>query len=135
MTTKKAFQTHPIPGTVFDEIRASGVDPSGCPIERVVADGGEPLRCCLRDACPGEQAILFGYEPPPPRSPYRETEAVFAHAQRCAGPADTEEYSLSWRGRPQVAACLRPSRMDTRVIQDARRPRPSDSDHRDAFQP
>lgn len=105
MTTtsaRVAFQIRPIPGNVLDDVRASGMDASGYPVEHLVAGGGEPLRCCLRDARPGEQAILFGYEPELPASPYREVGAVFAHAQRCSGPASLEEYPPDWRGRPQV---------------------------------
>jgi hypothetical protein len=67
----------------------------------VVADGGEPLRCCLRPARAGEELVLFGWEPPLPPSPYREVGAVFAHAVACAGPPDAG-YPAEWRGRPQV---------------------------------
>ena len=98
-----AFQIHPIPAKALDDVRARGVDAvSGTPVEYLVADGGEPLRCCLRDARAGEPAILFGYEPPLPASPYREIGAVFAHAESCTGPASTEDYPSDWRGRPQV---------------------------------
>jgi len=72
----------------------------------MVAEGDEPLRCCLRNARPGESLILFGYEPPlgPPAgttSPYREIGAVFAHAEPCSGPSDAH-YPPVWRGRKQV---------------------------------
>ena len=104
MTAKTAtsFQIHAIPAEVFDHVRASGVDVSGNPIERLTASGGEPLRCCLRDAEPGEQVILFGYEPPIPASPYREIGPVFAHAERCQGPINVDSYPSAWLGRPQV---------------------------------
>lgn len=102
-TLRVAFQIRPIPANVLDEIRNRGVDAvSGTPVEHLVADGGEPLRCCLRNALYGEEVILFGYEPPLPRSPYREIGAVFTHAQACAGPTSTEDYPPAWRGRPQV---------------------------------
>ncbi|HRN28627.1 MAG TPA: DUF1203 domain-containing protein [Terrimesophilobacter sp.] len=66
------------------------------------AEGGEPLRCCLRNATEGEELILFNYEPPlPAASPYRETGAVFTHADECAGPAATG-YPQEWVGRKQV---------------------------------
>ena len=101
-TTTTAFQIHALPAGLLDETRASGLDVSGNPIEHVVAAGGEPLRCCLRNAEPGEHAILFGYEPPIPVSPYREIGPVFAHAQPCAGPARVDGYPVGWRGKPQV---------------------------------
>jgi hypothetical protein len=104
MTTRtiSSFQIHAIPAEVFDLVRASGVDVSGNPIERLTASGGEPLRCCLRDAEPGEQVILFGYEPPIPASPYREIGPVFAHAEQCQGQIEVDSYPSAWRGRPQV---------------------------------
>jgi uncharacterized protein DUF1203 len=101
-TTANPFQIHSLPAEVCDGVRAGGVDASGTPVEPVVADGGEPVRCCLRDARAGEELILFGYEPPLPASPYREVGAVYAHAQPCAGPADAGSYPPDWRGRPQV---------------------------------
>jgi hypothetical protein len=91
-----------IPATVLDNVRATGVDAAGNRVEHIVAGGGEPLRCCLRDAEPDEQLILFGYEPPLPASPYREVGAVFAHARPCAGPTSTSAYPDAWRGRAQV---------------------------------
>jgi len=102
MTTNEAFQIHPIPHDALDRARANGVDASGNALEHVVAVGGEPLRCCLRSARLGEEAILFGYEPPLPTSPYREIGAVFAHAQQCPGPANPGDYPPDWHGRPQA---------------------------------
>jgi Protein of unknown function (DUF1203) len=101
-TTKTSFQIHAIPQEVFERVRASGVDVSGNPVERLTATGGEPLRCCLRDAEAGEQVILFGYEPPIPASPYREIGPVLAHAEHCEGPTDVDSYPSAWRGRAQV---------------------------------
>jgi hypothetical protein len=75
---------------------------SGNPVVSSDAGGGEPLRCCLRNAQPGERIILFGYRPPLPPSPYVETGAVFTHAEPCAGPASTTEYPPAWHDRPQV---------------------------------
>ncbi len=68
----------------------------------MTAEGGEPLRCCLRNARPGEALILFGYEPPIGASPYREIGAVFAHAASCEGRSANGEYPPEWRGKPQV---------------------------------
>jgi Protein of unknown function (DUF1203) len=99
MTT---FSIRAIPTDALERVRASGVDVSGTPVERLRAEGGEPLRCCLRNASLGEALILFGYEPPIGKSPYREIGAVFAHAERCSGPASEESYPAAWRGKPQV---------------------------------
>jgi hypothetical protein len=95
------FRTQAISQETLTGVRASGRDVSGHPVEPVVAGGGEPLRCCLRDATPGEDLILFGYEPALPASPYREIGAVFAHAAPCPGPS-ADGYPPQWRGRSQV---------------------------------
>ena len=86
----------------LDDVRATGTDVSGHPVERVVARGRESLRCCLRNAAEGEEILLFGYEPPLPPSPYREIGAVFAHAAPCAGPDRHDAYPDEFRGRPQI---------------------------------
>lgn len=96
------MRIHKIPSTVFDEMRTSGVDTSGHPVQHVVAQGGEPLRCCLRDARPGEQMMLFGYEPPLPPSPYREMGAVYAHHEPCSEPTSDQSYPPAWIGRAQA---------------------------------
>lgn len=99
MTT---FQIHALPAEVLANVRASGVGAAGIPAERVVATGGEPVRCCLRDATPGEELLLFGYEPALPTSPYREVGPVFVHASACPAPAAADGYPPDWYGRPQV---------------------------------
>lgn len=103
ITEDLAFRVSPIPADDLDAVRASGVDVSGNPLVHLEAGGGEPLRCCLRDAEPAEPLILFGYQPrlPDMRSPYVERGAVFAHAQPCDGPAD-DGYPAAWFGRSQV---------------------------------
>ncbi|MFL5276831.1 MAG: DUF1203 domain-containing protein [Myxococcales bacterium] len=98
----ETFRIHSIPGQVLDDVRSSGLDASGNPVERVTAEGGEPLRCCLRNARAGESLLLFGYEPPIGKSPYREIGAVFAHADRCEGKPASAEYPSDWRKKPQV---------------------------------
>jgi len=101
-TTTSTFQVHALPPATLDAVRASGLDVSRYPIEHLLTAGGEPLRCCLRNAEAGEEAILFGFEPALPVSPYREIGPVFAHAQPCGGPAHDDGYPAAWRGRPQV---------------------------------
>ncbi|PZH15344.1 DUF1203 domain-containing protein [Streptomyces sp. NTH33] len=102
VTSTAAFRVHALPAEVLDNVRASGVGALGHRAERITAEGGEPLRCCLRDAGSGDQLLLFGYQPPLPDSPYREVGAVLAHAEPCAGPVGIAGYPPDWRGRPQV---------------------------------
>ena len=100
MTT--TFRIHAISNNQLDRVRTTGRDASGNPVEHVTAEGDEPLRCCLRNARPGESLILFGYEPPIGTSPYREVGAVFACAKPCDGPSAEADYPSDWRGKPQV---------------------------------
>ena len=46
---------------------------------------GEPLRCCLRYAEPGEQIALISYAPFEHPSVWREVGPVYIHAARCQG--------------------------------------------------
>ena len=96
------FVIHSIPAEVLDRVRSTGRDEAGTPAVSLCARGGEPLRCCLRDARTREDIILFGYAPALPPSPYRETGAVYAHRTDCAGPAQADAYPHDWRHRPQV---------------------------------
>jgi Protein of unknown function (DUF1203) len=90
------IRIHAIAAELLTDVRTGGH------AERITAEGGEALRCCLRDASPGEALLLFSYQPPLPASPYREVGAVIAHAEPCAGPADLSGYPPDWVGRPQV---------------------------------
>ncbi|CRK58722.1 hypothetical protein [Alloactinosynnema sp. L-07] len=90
------FQIHAIPTADLTLIRATAT-------EQITAEGGEPARCCLRDAVAGDDLLLANYEPPLPEgTPYRETGAVFVHAEPCAGPESTDRYPSDWHRRPQV---------------------------------
>jgi hypothetical protein len=100
-TLHTTYAVRALPAALLDEVRSTGVDASGTPAEPVVAAGGEPLRCCLRDAGDGEALLLFGYRPPAPRGPYQEVGPVFAHAEPCAGYAGAG-YPADWLARPQV---------------------------------
>jgi hypothetical protein len=97
--TTTTFTIRPIPDAVLDELRR---ETSADPVAHVTAEGGEPVRCCLRDARAGEQLLLVNYEPPLPPTPYRETGAIFIHTEACTGPAELSAYPADWYGRPQV---------------------------------
>jgi hypothetical protein len=100
-TATRKFRISAIPADELDRFRAAGRDVGGAAVVSLVAEGGEPLRCCLRGAESGEDLILFGYRPPIPDGPYRELGPVFAHGHACEGPV-AEPYPSQWRGRPQV---------------------------------
>jgi hypothetical protein len=97
-----SYRANALPADLLRDLRATGRAAAGGQVEHAVATGGEPLRCCLRDAVPGESLLLFGYEPPLPPSPYREIGPVFAHEQACPGRPAQDGYPPAWRGRSQV---------------------------------
>ncbi|WP_037618864.1 DUF1203 domain-containing protein [Streptomyces aureus] len=91
MTT---YTARPIGRTALKELRDT--DDSGRrPVPPTDAEGGSPLRCCLRRSEPGERIALVSYAPlrrwaretGAEPGPYEETGPVFVHAQECAGPA------------------------------------------------
>ncbi|MBQ5946523.1 DUF1203 domain-containing protein [Massilia sp. ST3] len=69
----------PLPFAYLERARA-GVDDLGQPVERHVAQGGEPLRDLLRRAEPGEAILLASYCPFTQAGPFREYGPVFLSA-------------------------------------------------------
>ncbi len=64
----------------------SGSDGHGNRLRPFAATGeGEPLRCCLRYAEPGEQITLISYAPFDYPSVWTEVGPVYIHASRCDG--------------------------------------------------
>jgi hypothetical protein len=93
----------PIPAAELDRIRAAGHDEAGNPLAvQVDAEGGDPLRCCLRETRPGEQVLLIAYTPPGTAGPYAERGPVFVHADRCGGYATPHQYPPELSHRQQV---------------------------------
>lgn len=90
----------------LDAIRRTGTDDSGHALGSPFgAEGGEPLRCCLRLATSGEQLLLISFRPFDGPGPFAEVGPVFVHSRRCGGyPADGG-YPDAFRGRPQVFRC------------------------------
>ncbi|MGH9243430.1 MAG: DUF1203 domain-containing protein [Acidimicrobiales bacterium] len=82
-------------------MRTNGHDGHGNPFVPRRADGGEPLRCCLRYAEADERIALIGYAPPGTAAGYREVGPVFVHADACHGPRGTG-YPTAYTDRDQV---------------------------------
>jgi hypothetical protein len=92
-----------IPADELDAIRAASRDEAGNPLEaQVHQDGGAPLRCCLREAQPGEKLLLIAYTPPGTTGAYKERGPVFVHAERCEGYQTPHEYPPGLMDRQQV---------------------------------
>ena len=54
----------PIPAATLHQIRAAGMDEAGNRLSvQVDTEGGNPLRCCLRESARGERVLLIAYTP------------------------------------------------------------------------
>ena len=70
----------------IDQVYRPGIDGYGNRIRPFAATGqGEPLRCCLRYAEPGEHITLISYAPFDHPSVWTEVGPVYIHAARCDG--------------------------------------------------
>jgi len=108
MTLTQAFVARPIDPAVVAQLRDR--DDAGRTPETVVdAEGGSPLRCCLRASRPGEELLLASYAPlrrwaaarGVDPGPYDEVGPVFVHRLRCDGP-DGDGWPDDLRGQPRV---------------------------------
>jgi len=87
------FEVRAIARGVLAELRVSD-DAGNAPVLLTDADGGAPLRCCLRRIRPGEQVALVSYAPlrrwaretGAKPGPYDEVGPVFIHPRECSGP-------------------------------------------------
>lgn len=122
MTTPRttALQIRPIPAGTLRRMRGQGCDDHGHRWRpHVDAEGGAPLRCCLRDSLPGEEIVLISYAPvraavATDAGPYDEVGPVFVHAEECAGYSDDARYPEEWAmNRRQV---LRAYRADGTIV-------------------
>jgi hypothetical protein len=93
----------PIPQPKLRQIRAAGVDEAGNRLTvQVDTEGGNPLRCCLRESAPGERVLLIAYTPPGTRGAYAERGPVFIHADPCGGYLTPGRYPPALSHRQQV---------------------------------
>lgn len=104
MTTTIPFTVHPLDAGRLAGLLAAGRDDQGHPVRThtVTEAGGTPLRCCLREAVPGEQVALLGWRLDLPAGPYQEVGPVFVHADGCAGYDAPARYPAGFAARPQV---------------------------------
>ena len=107
MMRMETFHIHALPAELLLGVRASGTDDAGGAAEHVAADGGERLRCCLRNAEPSASVLLFNYVPPLPPNPYRESGAAYIHAD--AGGSREAQPVFPGIGRSAKATWCRPS--------------------------
>jgi hypothetical protein len=99
MTT---FRIDAIPANELDRIRTAGHDIEDNPFTPRDAEGGEPLRCCLRPSRAGERIALIAFRPTGTAGAYAETGPVFVHAEPCAGYPVDGGWPPEFRDRQQV---------------------------------
>lgn len=93
----------------LDHIRSIGTDGHGNRLRPFAASGdGEPLRCCLRYAEPGEQITLISYAPFDRPSVWREVGPVYIHAQPCDGYAQPDRLPEQLATGPRVLRTYTP---------------------------
>lgn len=93
----------PIPPALLEELRSTGVDEAGNTLAAEIdADGGSPLRCCLRETRPGERVLLVAYTPPGGQGGYAERGPVFIHADHCDGYLTPDRYPPALAHRQQI---------------------------------
>jgi hypothetical protein len=97
-----------IPADRLAELRTRNADDLGNPIEPVTAEGGEPLRCCLRHAEPGEAIAVISYAPFTERSPWTEVGPVFVHSEECVGYPISDRLPDGLRTGPRVLRTYHP---------------------------
>jgi len=92
----------------LDKVRGSGTDGHGNPLRPFAATGqGEPLRCCLRFAGPGERITLISYAPFDHPSVWTEVGPVYIHAARCDGYPPTRQLPEQLATGPRVLRTYR----------------------------
>lgn len=92
----------------LDVVRVTGTDGHGNELRPFAATGqGEPLRCCLRYAKPGEQITLISYAPFDHPSVWREVGPVYIHAARCEGYIPTGRLPEQLAAGPRVLRTYR----------------------------
>ncbi|MEJ6003143.1 DUF1203 domain-containing protein [Paucibacter soli] len=89
------YRITPLRPSFVQRARAAGLDDLNQPVERHVAEGGEPCRDALRRARPGEALLLASYCPFEQAGPYREYGPVFLLADEAAAVQGAERLPIS----------------------------------------
>jgi Protein of unknown function (DUF1203) len=121
-TTITGFRVEAIPGETLARMRAAAVDDFGNKLVATTSpQGGEPLRCCLREAAAGERVVLIAYRPFPWDGVYAEVGPVFVHADDCGGYTAAGAYPEGFRHRQQIFRSYGQYRtiVDARIVEGA----------------
>lgn len=90
-----SFQIRPLPQAFLDRVRGEGLDDQGQPVQRLVAEGGEPCRDVLRRARPGEEILLASHCPYDQAGPFRELGPVYVLAEASDEPVELDRFPAS----------------------------------------
>ncbi|HEX9034060.1 MAG TPA: DUF1203 domain-containing protein [Streptosporangiaceae bacterium] len=116
---RQAFRVRAIDPLVLAQLRV--LDDAGHAPRMVQdAEGGSPLRCCLRRSRPGERIALVSYAPlrrwaaetGADPGPYDEVGPVFVHPEPCDGPV-ADGFPAELAGLPRM---LRSYSADGRIL-------------------
>ncbi|WP_375493565.1 DUF1203 domain-containing protein [uncultured Jatrophihabitans sp.] len=108
MGTTNPLLVHAIEPRRLDDVRASGADGHGNRLQPFAASGdGEPLRCCLRYAEPGDQIALISYAPFDHPSVWTEVGPIYIHAARCDGYTSADQLPRELANGPRVLRTYR----------------------------
>ncbi|HEU4852572.1 MAG TPA: DUF1203 domain-containing protein [Telluria sp.] len=91
-TVQCSYKLVPLKSGFIARARQAGLDDRDQPVERLVAEGGEPCRDVLRRARPGEELILASYCPFEVEGPYKEYGPIFILAN--GGGQEPESHRL-----------------------------------------
>ena len=116
---RTGFEVRAIVPDVLAELRVTD-DAGNAPVLLTDAEGGSPLRCCLRRIRPGEQVALVSYAPlrrwaretGAQPGPYDEVGPIFIHPDDCEG-ADGTGYPAPLASGARV---LRAYSADGRIL-------------------
>jgi hypothetical protein len=92
---KLSHSLQALPTSYLAQVRHQGLDDLGQPVERIIAQGGEPCRDVLRRAHVGEELILASYCPFTIASPYKEYGPIFILAHASAEDVANDSISCS----------------------------------------
>jgi hypothetical protein len=101
------LQVHAIDAERLAAMRSAGSDEQGNAFVSILAEGWEPLRCCLQIAGLGEDIALISYAPLLQASPWREVGPVFVHGTQCDGYQNSAELPEQLRTGPRVLRSYR----------------------------
>ncbi|MBO1756592.1 DUF1203 domain-containing protein [Allobranchiibius sp. CTAmp26] len=108
MDTTTDLLVQAIDRTRLDAVRRDDADGHGNRVAPFAAVGqGEPLRCCLRFAEPGERIALISYAPFDHPSVWTEVGPVYIHADRCEGYAASGDLPAQLATGPRLLRTYR----------------------------